>query len=213
MIRLKDFKAERKVFIFDFDGTICDSYEAAMRSINDHSDSFGYRKADPSEWAALRELTMQEVLKSLGISSVKLPFVVSKIRKALKSEMDRLQAFEGIQDALEHLRKNGHSVGVLSSNSEENILYWSKKHGITFDFIYSGSSIFGKDRVIKKALKNLNIPAANVIYVGDETRDIEASRSAGVQVIAVTWGYNTKKLLQNHRPDFLLDLPSELKRF
>jgi len=41
--------------------------------------------------------------------------------------------------------------------------------------------------------------------VGDETRDIEAAKAAGFQSVAVTWGYNSKKVLENARPDFIVE--------
>ncbi len=49
-----------------------------------------------------------------------------------------------------------------------------------------------------------------VIYVGDETRDIEAAKKINSKVIAVSWGFNTKEALARHNPDFLIHQPSEL---
>jgi phosphoglycolate phosphatase len=48
------------------------------------------------------------------------------------------------------------------------------------------------------------------VYVGDETRDVEAARKAGMRSAAVTWGFNSRELLEKSRPDFLIDRPGEL---
>jgi phosphoglycolate phosphatase len=49
-----------------------------------------------------------------------------------------------------------------------------------------------------------------VIYVGDETRDIEAARKIQIQVIAVSWGFNSREVLAEQKPDFLISHPSQL---
>ena len=94
------------------------------------------------------------------------------------------------------------------------MLQFSKRNNLeVFDFVYSGSSIFGKDRVIRKVLKSLDIPLSNAIYVGDETRDVEAAKAVGIAIIAVSWGFNSKKILEARHPDYLIESVNELKKF
>jgi phosphoglycolate phosphatase-like HAD superfamily hydrolase len=50
-----------------------------------------------------------------------------------------------------------------------------------------------------------------VVYVGDEERDVVAARQAGVDIAAVTWGYNSPELLAVQEPDYLIDYPDELR--
>ena len=49
-----------------------------------------------------------------------------------------------------------------------------------------------------------------VLYVGDETRDVEAAMAAGVDAAAVTWGFQTEALLRSANPRFVLSAPREL---
>jgi phosphoglycolate phosphatase-like HAD superfamily hydrolase len=46
--------------------------------------------------------------------------------------------------------------------------------------------------------------------VGDETRDIEAAKKSHIKVIAVSWGFNSRQVLEKYSPDFLIDYPGEL---
>ena len=104
-------------------------------------------------------------------------------------------------------------MGILTSTSEENVRKFLKKNKLElFDFIYSGSSIFGKHKVMKSLLKKQKLKRKEVIYVGDETRDIEAAKKAKVKIISVTWGFNTKQILKKQKPDFLIDKPKELMK-
>lgn len=55
-----------------------------------------------------------------------------------------------------------------------------------------------------------NLSFEEVIYIGDETRDIEAARKSYVKAIAVSWGFNSKEVLAEQNPDFLIHQPQEL---
>ncbi len=198
-------------FIFDFDGTICDSFEAVMNQFNFLSDEFGYKPFSKSEISGMKNLTMQELLTSFGISKLKLPFIIKKIRKQLNKEIKTLKPFDGVRKALLSLKNRNNKLFILTSNSEENVKIFLKENKIeVFDAVFSGSSLFGKAFHINKLLDEYNIDKTTAVYVGDETRDIEASKEAGIPIISVAWGYNTKKLLQSFNPEFLIDSPSEI---
>jgi phosphoglycolate phosphatase-like HAD superfamily hydrolase len=64
--------------------------------------------------------------------------------------------------------------------------------------------------VINRFLKQANLTPEEVIYVGDETRDIEAAKRSQIKMIAVSWGFNSKTVLAEHNPDFLIHHPNEL---
>jgi phosphoglycolate phosphatase-like HAD superfamily hydrolase len=79
-----------------------------------------------------------------------------------------------------------------------------------FSFIYSGTALFGKHKVLRKFLRKNNLAPEDVIYVGDETRDIEASMKIRIKVVAVSWGFNSAQALAAQNPDFLIHHPREL---
>ncbi len=84
------------------------------------------------------------------------------------------------------------SLGILTSNSSENVISWLEIHkiGHLFDFIHAESSYFGKKHILKKLTKSYKMDSSQTFYVGDETRD-----SARKCNIAVTWGLTQKQLL------------------
>ncbi|MEL6578529.1 MAG: HAD hydrolase-like protein, partial [Cyanobacteria bacterium J06621_12] len=79
-----------------------------------------------------------------------------------------------------------------------------------FRYVYSGTAIFGKHRVLNQVIKEHRIDKCEVIYVGDETRDIRSARKSNIPVIAVSWGFNAAEILAEHQPDILVDQPLEL---
>jgi phosphoglycolate phosphatase-like HAD superfamily hydrolase len=70
----------------------------------------------------------------------------------------------------------------------------------------------GKPREFHRILKKRKVAKDEVIYIGDESRDVEAARESGIKVISVTWGYNSREALSAHRPDFIAETPDELQQ-
>jgi phosphoglycolate phosphatase-like HAD superfamily hydrolase len=201
-----------KVIIFDFDGTLADTLDALVIITNRLALEFGYKQTAPEELAQMRNLSSREIFEQSGISIFQLPFLLRRVKLALHKDIQKLSPILGIKEALTHLKNEGNRLGILTSNSEENVSVFLKKHGIEdlFSFIYSGTTLFGKHKVIRKFMKQNNLNTQEVIYVGDETRDIEASKRINIKVIAVSWGFNSREALAKHNPDFLIHKPGEL---
>ncbi len=202
----------QKVIIFDFDGTIADTVDALVSIANRLAVEFDYVQITPQELALLRNLTSREIIKYSGISLFRIPFLLKKVKGELKNKIQEFKPIPGIQEALIDLQNHGYKLGIITSNSKENVTAFLKNNELDnlFDFIYSGVTIFGKTTIINNVLRQKQLKPQAVIYVGDETRDIEASKKANIKVIAVTWGFNSQKVLAQQNPDFLIHQPNEL---
>lgn len=201
----------KKRLLFDFDGTIADTAEAGLAIYNEIAQKYGYRVISKENLEGLKHLGVVEVAKQLKIPLIRLPSIITKIRKALRSEIASIQAIDGVIDALKALKEKGHELHIVSSNSAENIKMFLEHNGIQiFDGITSVLDLFGKDREISKLIRKKRWDPGSVMYVGDEVRDVVAAKKAEIASIAVTWGFNSRTALQNEAPDMLLDRPSAL---
>lgn len=202
----------QKVVIFDFDGTIADTVDALISIANRLAKEFGYVQITPEELALLRNLTSREIINYSGISVFKIPFLVKKVKGELKSKIPELKPIPGMKEALINLKNAGHRLGIITSNSKDNVTEFLRINELDnlFEFIYSGITIFGKTTIINNLLKQKQLKPEEVIYVGDETRDIEASKKANIKVVAVSWGFNSPEVLAKQNPNYLIHHPSEL---
>jgi len=200
-----------KVIIFDFDGTLADTIDILLSITNRLSAEFGFKSATKEELAQLSNLNSWQILQYSGISIFKFPQLIRRLKAELQSEVPHIQLFPGIKEVLLELKKRGFQLGIITSNSRENVLGALEKNGLqdTFTFIYSGST-FGKHKVINKWLRIENIHTEKVVYVGDEIRDIDAAKKTGIKVIAVGWGFNSPQALAAQNPNFLIERPQEL---
>ena len=201
-----------KVILFDFDGTIADTYQAIADITNQLSTEFGYKALNQEELLLIKNLSTREIVKLSEISIFKLPFLVRRIRTELSKEIAELNAIENIDRVLRELKSQGYVLGIVTSNNRENVDLFLQNNQLShlFSYIYSSTGIFSKHRVIDRAIKSHRLNRNNVIYVGDETRDIRSARKSRIYSIAVSWGFNAAEILAKHQPDYLIDRPSEL---
>jgi phosphoglycolate phosphatase len=201
-----------KAIIFDFDGTVADTFDTIVDISNRLALEFGYKQAAPDEIEQIKNLSSREIIRQSGVSIFKLPFILRRLKNELNNEIHRLNPLPGMREALEELKIKGYILGIITSNDRENVTLFLEKNKLKelFEFIYSGATIFGKSRVINRFLNQANLAPEEVIYVGDETRDIEAAKRSKIKMIAVSWGFNSKTVLAKHNPDFLIHHPNQL---
>lgn len=202
----------KKYVVFDFDGTIADTLDLAFAIFNRIAPDYHVRQADKQELELLRSRKPQELLKLYGITRLRLLTLLLRIQKELTHHISEAALVQGMESSLRQLRRAGFSLGILTSNSRENVARFLEHHALggLMDFIYSGNSLFGKDKIIRRMLGKEKIAREHVVYTGDETRDIEACHRAGIPVIAVSWGLQGRDLLATSHPDYLVDDPAEL---
>jgi phosphoglycolate phosphatase len=201
-----------KAVLFDFDGTIADTHDAFFGIVNRLAEEFGYPQVDQQELARLKKLSSAEIIKYSRISPFKIPFILKRFKKELGKEIKDLKPYFEITEVLSLLKDRGYMLGIVTSNLGDNVHVFLRNNDLEhfFDFVKAGTTLFGKNRIINKVLKEHNFRADEVIYVGDETRDISAAKKSKLTMISVAWGFSSPAVLQEYAPDFLIYQPREL---
>jgi phosphoglycolate phosphatase len=200
-----------KYIIFDFDGTIVNSKKLALHLINELSGKYGYRKAGEEELEYLSTLSIRDRLKLFKVPFYKVPQIVLDMRKNYNHSVESLEIFSGIEELIHNLKEKGFRLGIISSNAGENIRKVLVKYNIdVFDSIHSSYNLFGKSGKINTFLKKHHLKKEEIIYIGDELRDVQACQKSTVAIIAVTWGYDASDLLRKANPDHMVNKPSEI---
>lgn len=205
----------KKHLIFDFDGTIADSLDLLVKIYNSVCHKYACLPVDINDKEELRKLKTQEILKKFKINLLKIPFLLIKVRSDFKKRISEVEIFVGVSDVLKELKSKGFILHILTSNTKKNVDYFLKDNNLSdvFTSIYSSSNVFGKDKSLKKFLKKENINKEECVYIGDETRDIEAVKRINMPIISVSWGFNSKEALVKLNPDIIIDKPDDLLKY
>lgn len=190
-----------KLIIFDFDGTLADSFPWFVRMVNQVADKYHFRRIEEAEIDRLRGYDARHLIRHLGIPVWKMPLIARYMKRVMAAEIHQIRLFEGIPDLLRELSRRGVLLAMVSSNSVPNIRkVLGPEIADLFRYYECGGSIFGKKAKFEKVLKRSGIPASEALCIGDEIRDLQAARQAQIAFGAVAWGYTTVEALQAQAP-------------
>ena len=117
---------------------------------------------------------------------------------------------EKMEDVLQEMEENNIMVGVLTSNSKKNVFKFINKHNLYMFTFIENTGLRGKEKKLLKLIAKYGMDKKQVLYVGDEIRDVKAMKEIGIDIAAVDWGYNHRESLEDSDPDYLVSEPEEL---
>lgn len=198
--------------IFDFDGTLADSFPWFIASLDQTTDHFGLKRVNPDEIDALRDRSSRDVIKHLEVPMLKIPSIATYMRNMFAEGIHDIPLFPGASDMLFALHDAGVKLALVSSNAENNVRHVLGTAAGIIDHYACGSSLWGKAQKFGSVLRALRQSPAHTIAIGDEIRDIDAARQAGLAAGSITFGYNSRRALESHTPEHLFDDYEGLKR-
>jgi phosphoglycolate phosphatase len=192
--------------IFDFDGTLADSFPFFLSVFNRIADQHGFRRIDLDRVDSMRHYGTREMMRHVGMPAWKLPLASKTFMALMQENVAAIPLFAGIGEALHSLADTGVRLAIVSSNSEHNVRQVLGPDLAALIVQYEcGMSIFGKASRIRSVLRDSKVDACNAIYIGDQGTDAEAARKAKVPFGAVPWGYATIEALRQHTPEHEFD--------
>ncbi|HST58483.1 MAG TPA: HAD hydrolase-like protein [Longimicrobium sp.] len=200
-----------RLAIFDFDGTLADSLGWFMGAMNECADRFGFRRVEPHEMETLRGYDTRQIIAHLRAPAWKMPLIARHMRSRMKADIGGIALFAGVDRLLDALTAAGVRIAIVTSNAEENVRrVLGPRNAARVQHFECGASILGKQPRMRKVLRAAGIPAAQAISIGDEIRDLHASRAAGIPFGAVGWGFTTLEALRAQAPDAVFETMDEM---
>lgn len=203
-----------KFVIFDFDGTIADTMPFNFGRLLELLRKEKINLPEKEIIKKIKSNSYLELMKEFKLSWLRIPFmlqIVKQTQRDLYSQIDKIKIFPGIKSLLKDLKDKNYQIGILSSNMQRNVNKFIKINKLNFfDIIYCESNILGKDQTFRKMMKKYNLKTEEIIYVGDEIRDVEACKKVGIKIIGVSWGLHTIEALKKIDVDYIAKKPQKI---
>ena len=211
----------KKLILFDYDGTIVDSAKMIVKGAIEAFRMCGLPDPDPNK---VRENIGKPLATALDAYAPKgyevNPEMISNANRKWYAEQGRLGLqdeplypgmFKLINDLKSHKECN---IGVATNKSRIALNNGLNKHNLNeiFDITLTMEEAKPKpdpDMAIQ-AMSKLNIEKKSTIIVGDTINDIGLGVNAGINSIGVAWGYNSIEMLKNEGADFIVKDSKEL---
>ncbi len=191
----------RRLAIFDFDATLADSERWIAGVFNEIARQYGFREITDEEREALRGRSSREIVKALRVPMWKMPLIARGVRRIAARDIDQIRLFPWVPEISEGLQRQGTAIAIVTSNSEVNVRrVLGPDLAARVQYYGTGASLFGKAAKIKRVIRASGVTKDRAASIGDEVRDIDAARAAGIASIAVTWGIATEAALAAANP-------------
>ena len=185
-----------RLVIFDFDGTLADSFPWVVRAMDDVADRFKFRRVREGELEELRYCDAREVMRRMGIPRWKLPMIARYVRTRMAADIDQIGMFAGAGELIDDLAAAGVQMAVVSANGEATIRSVLGARAKHISAMAAGVSLFGKRGKLLRMSRLTGIAPADVMVIGDEIRDVNAARAARMHFGAVSWGLTRPEALK-----------------
>jgi phosphoglycolate phosphatase len=198
--------------IFDLDGTLADSVPWFRLHVNGVADRFGFRRVVDGDVERLRHAGSREILAHLEVPVWKLPAIARHMRRLKTQHLGDIPLFAGAETMLRTLADAGIRLALVSSDSEANARQQLGELAELFSHFDCGALLFGKAAKFRRVVKRAGFTPAQAIAIGDEVRDIEAARAAGIACGAVRWGFAAPEALRALSPDLTFERMEDIAR-
>jgi len=199
-----------RLAIFDFDGTLADSLPWFRASFQDMITRFDLAPVRDDEVEGLRGLSAREIMARLNVSMWQLPAIVSDMRKRKLAAASEISLFKDVPAMLDDLRRHNIRTAIVSSDSEASVRQVLGPTAARIDRFDCGAAMFGKHWKFRRVARKLGVKPSETICIGDELRDIDAAKAAGMNSGAVAWGYALPSALQAAGPTHLFHSIEEM---
>lgn len=200
-------------FIFDFDGTLADTSEGVLGSVEYAIASLGLSPLSPQQLRSfIGPSLFHSFTKTVGMSEDDAMRAIGLYRSVYKPKgVYQCRLYGGMAELLTELASVG-TVAVASAKPQEQLVLAAAHLGV--DKI--AAKVCGSDPTVRENDKADILRRAMVgsrpVMIGDSPYDIIAARDVGIPSVAVAYGFTDKAALIDAKPDFIADTVADLRQ-
>lgn len=214
---------QKKIFIFDMDGTLLNTLEDLMVSTNYALSQFNYPTHTIEE---IRFFVGNGVAKLIeraipdGLNNPNYEKCLEIFKKYYAKNMyNHTSAYVGIPELLKKLKDKGIKTAVVSNKFDLAVKELSNKYfGDLIDIAIGENEQAGIKKkpapdTVFEVLNLMNLKSEDAIYIGDSDVDIMTAKNSNMPCISVTWGFRDREFLIKNDATIIVDKPEEILKY
>ena len=211
-----------KAIFFDLDGTLTESGEGITKSVQYALEKLGVSVPDLEPLKVfVGPPLLDQFMKYAGFDKETAQKGIEYYRERYSEKgMYENTVYPGVENALAELKRRGYRLAVASAKPTFYVTQIMDHFNLSRYFeVIAGTDLNGskvsKSQVIEEALERMNLSdhRDQVIMVGDKEHDVFGARRAGLECIAVSYGYGTEEELKNAHPFKIVNSAEEILDF
>lgn len=196
--------------VFDIDGTLLDTENAVLLSLQEVTEKMLQRKIDIIDLRFALGIPGKDAIDQLGIDNFEEANTLWI--EAFKKQTHTIKLFNGIVPMLDYLKSNFYTLGIITSKTKDEFKNDFCPFGISeyFDIIICAEDTIKHKPDAEPMKKYLELSKANtskVLYIGDTIYDNKCAEGANVEFALALWGCKDSKKIN---PKFSLKYPSDI---
>lgn len=210
-----------QLLIFDLDGTILDTLEDLCDSTNYALTINGFPARSITEVRSFVGNGIRKLIERAvpdGTDSELLDKVYVDFSQHYKAHCaDKTRPYDGILELLARLKEEGYQTAVVSNKADFAVQSLCKDYfPDIFDFVVGEREGIRRKPYpdsVNEVMTRLQTVKENTLYIGDSEVDLQTAKNAGIDSVAVTWGFRDKEYLKEQGASVLVDRPVELQQW
>ncbi len=193
-----------KSVLFDFDGTLMDTWSGIENTIRETLEVLGLPADGQAVTRTLVGMPLTKVFEELTDGSARqVEMATQKYRELFPvTGMSKARPFEGVDRLLQGLTARSFTLFLVTARNEIITNQMLEDHRLEGFFTWvrgerEGEVPDGKAHMVEEVVGNFGLDPGNCIMVGDREYDIKAALANGMHSIGVTYGYGTREELRD----------------
>ena len=207
--------------IFDLDGTLLNTLDDLADSVNHVMDEFGFPGRSLTEVRSfvgngIKKLIERSAPADTSAEEIERMFEQFKVYYGAHCA-DKTKPYDGIMELLTDLKKQDVKLAVVSNKADYAVKALCEQYfpGFFNEAVGERVGIARKPApdTVNEVLKILQIDKAQAVYIGDSEVDVQTAQNAGMDCIAVDWGFRDTEVLKEAGVETIVSTPKDLMMY
>ena len=208
---MNDRSKKYPLLVFDWDGTLVDSIERIVTSLQFASKRAIDTEVSESQAKDVIGLGLMEAIRRLHPEleaqqhAAELNGIADAYRQHyLFDNTVPAPLFDGVHEMLVELRNDGYTLAISTGKSRRGLEMSINEHGVAEHFATTRCAGENKSKphpeMLHEILDELNFTAGKTLMIGDSEHDLQMAKNANMNSIAVTHGVHDAETLEKIDP-------------